>query len=181
MRLPRIAPYATADWPSKGPPRSFTVTLAADRFITVVCPNGTGARAGPSRPSARRSGSSPSCRAWGLFASALVPATRRTLLLEAVRAVHGLVATWLERNACLATAVAARRGEHLALSATVATTAATGVAATAATTARAACRTAGWATGGRVLQAAALVELLLASGPHELLATVPPGQGLVCE
>src|SRR5712691_10871575 len=117
MRLPMIAPYATADWPSKGPPRSFTVTLAADRFITVVGPKGTGARAGPSQPSARRSGSSPSCRAWGLFASALVPAARRTLLLEAVRAVHRLVATRLERHARLAPAVAAGRGEHLALSA----------------------------------------------------------------
>src|SRR5713226_1551418 len=136
MRLPIVAPYATADWPSKGPPRSFTVTLAADRFITVVFPKGTGGRAGPSPPSARRSGSFPSCRASGLFASALVPTTRRTLLLEAVRAVDGLVATRLERNACLATAVAACRGEHLALSAT---------------------------------------------GPHELLATVATGQGLVCE
>src|SRR5207302_2401429 len=62
-------------------------------------------------------------------------APRWATLLEAVAAVHGLVAAWLERNAGLASAVAACRGEHLALAAAVAaaptaastTTTATGV------------------------------------------------------
>jgi len=76
-------------------------------------------------------------------------APRWATLLEAVAAVHGLVAARLERNARLASAVAACCGEHLALAAAVAaataavstTTAATGVpTATATTTASATLR-----------------------------------------
>ena len=160
------------------------MTLAADRLATVVCRLENAGRAGPSQPSAQRDGFSPACRASGPFASALIAATSRTLLLEAIRAVHGLVATWLERNAGLFAAARAGRREHLALAAAVAATAATGVSATttATTTAARATRgTAGRATGRRVLQPAALIELLLTSGPNELLATVATGQGLVCE
>jgi hypothetical protein len=36
IRLPTAAPYDTADWPSYGPPRSFKVTLAADRRLTLL-------------------------------------------------------------------------------------------------------------------------------------------------
>src|SRR5438128_11936380 len=68
MRLPTTAPYATADLPSNGPPRSLTVTLAlylvnaADRRIGPLC--------APSAASVRRCGSSPASRAWGLVALA---------------------------------------------------------------------------------------------------------------
>src|SRR5205823_1183519 len=99
-------------------------------------------------------------------------APRWATLLEAVAAVHGLVSARLERNARLASAVAACRGEHLALAAAVsAATTATVVATTAAatvptatTTASATLRatrgTVSGATGGGVLESAARVKLL---------------------
>src|SRR5207302_7505800 len=122
----------------------------------------------------------------------LVAPRRRSTLLEAVAAVHGLVAARLERNARLASAVAACRGEHLALAAAVAaataavstTTAATGVPSAAATTTASATLgatrgTVSGATGRCVLESAACVELLLAGGPDEFLPAVLAGQGLV--
>src|SRR5256886_10934865 len=116
-------------------------------------------------------------------------APRRTALLEAVAAVDRLVATGLERHARFAAAVAACRGEHLALSAisaAAATTAAvttTRISAAAATAASATLRATrsavGWATGRGVLETAPGVELLLAGRPDEFLPAVLAGQGLV--
>src|SRR3990170_5368789 len=112
--------------------------------------------------------------------SGLVPRaarSRRTDLLEAGAAVHGLVATWLERNARLAAAVAACRDEELAR-ATHATAAA--VTTAAAATGRAATRrTARRATTRFVHETTGLVELLLSRGPNEFLTAVLAGQGLV--
>src|SRR6185503_2516700 len=110
-------------------------------------------------------------------------AARAAHLLEAVRAIHGLVATRLEWNAGLTAAVAARRAEHLARAAATTAVSATAAvpAATTTATARAACRTVSGATARSVLQATARVELLLSSGPNELLAAVATGQGLVSE
>src|SRR5207245_8924346 len=117
-------------------------------------------------------------------------APRRAALLEAVAAVHGLVPAGLERDACLAAAVAAGRGEHLAGSAVasaapttaVATATAPAVAvAAAATTARATrCAVLG-APRGCVLEPARGVELLLARGPDEFPPTVPTAQRIVLE
>src|SRR6185503_9829228 len=109
-------------------------------------------------------------------------AARAAHLLEAVRAIHGLVATRLEWNAGLTAAVAARRAEHLArAAATTAVSATAAVPAATTATARAACRTVSGATARGVLQATARVELLLSGGPNELLAAVATGQGLVSE
>ena len=102
--------------------------------------------------------------------------SRRTDLLEAGAAVHGLVATWLERNARLAAAVAACRDEELAR-ATHATAAA--VTAAAAAGRAATRRTARRATTRLVHEATGLVELLLSRGPNEVLTAVLAGQGLV--
>src|SRR5438874_2090637 len=186
MRLPATAPYDTADFPSSGPPCSFTVTLALS-LLNAAYPT-IGLRVVASVAAARRVGSFPASRAWVQPASAPLVPTRRALLLEAVAAIHRLVATRLERDARLATAVAARRGEHLALTASVSATATTTAAVPAAristataapTTLRAPCGAIVCAAGRRVLETAAGVELLLAGRPDELLAAVTADQGLV--
>src|SRR5438094_7271350 len=84
-------------------------------------------------------------------------------LLEAIAAVHGLVAAWLERDLRFLTAVRARRRVHLARPAIRAATAATGGTALVAAL-LAATR---W-----VLESTGLIELLLRGRPDELVATV---------
>ena len=79
----------------------------------------------------------------------LVRAPRRPLLLEAVGAVHRLVAPRLEWHTRFLAAVAARRAEHLARSA--ATAAVSAAASTATTTAGATRRTIGRTTAWCVL------------------------------
>src|SRR3990170_6972918 len=109
--------------------------------------------------------------------SGLVPRaarSRRTDLLEAGAAVHGLVATWLERNARLAAAVAAGRDEELAWAAHATATAVAAASGRAATR-----RTTRGATTRLVHETAGLVELLLSRGPDEFLTAVLAGQGLV--
>src|SRR5437762_2793585 len=184
MRLPATAPYDTADFPSSGPPCSFTVTLALS-LLNAVGPT-IGLRVVASAAAVRRVGSSPACPASVPPASAPLVPTRRALLLEAVAAVHRLVTARLERNARLTTAVAAGRCEHLTLSAVTAATAAVSATRVAATTTSApstalrATRGAVVCAAGRgVLEAAAGVELLLAGRPDELLAAVLADQGLV--
>src|SRR2546427_5904183 len=69
MRLPTTAPYETADLPLRGPPMSFTVTLAVLRVIVGHGPS-SGRLYVPSAASAQRYGSFPACPASGPFASA---------------------------------------------------------------------------------------------------------------
>src|SRR5437762_2921503 len=186
MRLPATAPYDTADFPSSGPPCSFTVTLALS-LLNAVGPT-IGLRVVASAAAVRRVGSSPAYPVSVPPASAPLVPTRRALLLEAVAAVHRLVTARLERNARLTTAVAAGRREHLTLPAVTAATAAVSAArVAAATTTTSASSTALGATRGAVvcaagrgvLEAAAGVKLLLAGRPDELLAAVLADQGLV--
>src|SRR5437773_7690817 len=185
MRLPATAPYDTADFPSSGPPCSFTVTLALS-LLNAVGPT-IGLRVVASAAAVRRVGSSPACLASVPPASAPLVPTRRALLLEAVAAVHRLVTARLERNARLTTAVAAGRREHLTLPAVTAAATAVSAARVAATTTTSASSTALRATRGAivcaagrgVLEAAAGVELLLAGRPDELLAAVLADQGFV--
>src|SRR2546421_12557047 len=113
MGLPAPAPWDPAASPSGGPPSTFTVPLALS-LLTAPYPT-IGLRVVASVAAARRVGSFPASRAWVQPASAPLVPTRRALLLEAVAAIHRLVATRLERDARLASAVAARRGGHLAL------------------------------------------------------------------
>src|SRR5439155_2413870 len=122
MRLHAAAPYDTADFPSSGPPCSFTVTLALG-LLNAVGPT-IGLRVVASAAAVRRVGSSPACLASVPPASAPLVPTRRALLLEAVAAVHRLVTARRERNARLTTAVAPGRCEHLTLPAVTAATAA---------------------------------------------------------
>src|SRR5947207_7286897 len=163
MRLPATAPYDTADFPSSGPPCSFTVTLALS-LLNAVGPT-IGLRVVASAAAVRRVGSSPAYPVSVPPASAPLVPTRRALLLEAVAAVHRLVTARLERNARLTTAVAAGRREHLTLPAVAAAAAAAArVAATttsASSTALRATRGAIVCAAGRgVLEVAAGVELL---------------------
>src|SRR5688500_5694999 len=153
MSPPISAPYATALCPSNGPPCSFTVMLP-DGLVT--CSDRTPRSCGPFGPARRRCGSSQPCPAWDPAASArlVTPRAGRLPLLEAVAAVHRLVAAGLERHTGLLAAAGARRGEHLTI--------ATATATTASAVAGAMRRAAGGAAGRRVLQAAGLVELLLA-------------------
>lgn len=85
--------------------------------------------------------------------AATASAAAAALLLEAVAAVHGLVATWLERNARLTAAGAAGRDEHLTT---------TAVSAAAAIHRRLARRAALRAARWRVHQSAAGIKFLLA-------------------
>jgi len=123
----------------EGPPMSFTVTLAVLRVIVIRGPS-SGPLCVPSAASAQRFGSFPACPASALFASAsssAVPDGAARSSRCSTRACRREA----EGNARLATAVAACRGEHLALAAAVAaataavstTTTATTVPTTAAT------------------------------------------------
>src|SRR2546427_3108392 len=196
MSPPTNAPYATADLPSNGPPRSFTVTLAES--LLLICSSRTvrvpASGSAPRLLRLQRGDAILLCLlALGSALLRHLVAPRRAALLEAVAAVHGLVPAGLERDACLAAAVAAGRGEHLAGSAVASaapTTAvatatapapAVAVATAAATTARATrCAVLG-APRGCVLEPARGVELLLARGPDEFPPTVTTGQRLVLE
>jgi len=104
---------------------------------------------------------------------------RRPHLLEAGAAVDRLVAAGLERNPCLATAVAAGSREELTR-ATHAPASAVGVAAAHAT-GGATRRTAGGTTSRLVHQTARGVELLLAGRPCEFLTAVFASQSFVRE
>src|SRR5919197_5757694 len=110
-----------------------------------------------------------------------VPATRcrRPHLLEAGAAVHRLVATRLERNACLTAAVAAGRGEELTRATHA--PAAAGVRTAAHAAGGATRRTAARATTRLVHETARGIELLLSRSPHEFLTAVLAGQSLVRE
>src|SRR5207247_9003739 len=106
--------------------------------------------------------------------------SRWTHLLEAGTAVDRLVATGLERHACLASAVAAGSREELT-GATHATASAVGTAAAAHATGGATRRTAGGTTSRLVHETARGVELLLAGRPCEFLTAVLAGQSFVRE
>src|SRR5256886_10802986 len=64
MRLPTTAPYETADLPLRGPPTSFTVTLAVLRVIGTRGPS-SGLPCVPFAASVQRCGSFPACPASG--------------------------------------------------------------------------------------------------------------------
>src|SRR5438094_1368617 len=93
-------------------------------------------------------------------------------LLEAIAAVHGLVAAWLERDLRFLTAVRARRRVHRARPAIRAATATAATGGTALVAALLAATR--W-----VLESTGLIELLLRGRPDELVATVLTAQGLV--
>ena len=107
----------------------------------------------------------------------VVGLVRRALLLEAVAAIHGLVATRLERNLSDSAAARACCLEHLALAAAVA--ASTAAAPAAAHAAGLAGLPAIRASAGLVLEALLLVELLFASGKRELIPAVDAGDELI--
>jgi hypothetical protein len=94
-----------------------------------------------------------------------------TLLLEAVAAIDGAVATGLERHFCGTSATGTNGVKHLPLAALVRTTAAT-TAAVAATVRCFALCAAFWAARGRVVQSAARVKFLLTGGEHEVLPAI---------
>src|SRR6266545_2374306 len=134
-------------------------------------------------------------------ATSELPATRTALLLEAVIAVHRLVAARQKRHFGLFAAVRAGHGVHFALAAeaaapataaaaavaiaaiTIPATAAVAVpiavAAAASATALLARLPAGWATRGLISEALLCVELLLTRREHELRATIPARQRFV--
>ena len=85
---------------------------------------------------------------------------------EAIAAVHGLIATRLEGNLGLLTAVSADRGEHLTLRAGIAVLSAEG-------------RTALRATARLVLEALLSVESLLRGAEDELLVAIATNEGFV--
>ncbi len=93
------------------------------------------------------------------------------LLVEAVAAVHGAIATGLEGDLGLLAALSTDRRKHLPW-ATAETTAA-------AATIRPAGLPARGATSGLVRVALLLEEVLLARGERESLSTVLAGEGLV--
>ena len=97
-----------------------------------------------------------------------MPCAATTHLLVAVAAIDGLVAAWLEGNARLATAGAACRNEHLAATAVAATR-----------HRRLARRTALWAAGRGVHQAAAGVEFLLAGREQEFTSALATTKCLI--
>src|SRR3989442_8116219 len=186
MSPPTNAPYATADLPSNGPPGSFTVTLAES--LLLICASRTvrvpASGSAPRLLRLQRGDAILLCLlALGSALLRHLVAPRGAALLEAVAAVHGLVPAGLEREACLAPAVAAGRGEHLAGSAVAAAAAAAApaaVAAAAATARATRCAVLG-APRGCVLEPARGVELLLARRPDEFPPTVATGQRLVLE
>ncbi len=102
--------------------------------------------------------------------------------LIAVRAVHGLVAPWYERNACFLATAGAGRGVHLARGAIVsASTAAKSAAPTAKATGRAETAAATLAVASfsatrraalRVLIAPARVKLLVVRGKREVVSAL---------
>jgi hypothetical protein len=103
-----------------------------------------------------------------------VAGTRRPNLLEAVRTVHWTVGPRLERHLCFLTAIAADRGEHLALARVC------GPRSTVATALRGAARGPTlWATPGLVLELVSRVEFLFARGKRKRLAALSTGKGSV--
>ena len=106
-------------------------------------------------------------------------AGRLTPRSEAVGAVDGLVAAWLERNLRLLATLIANGREHLTLRAVVTTTGAVATSVTAATLLGLARTTAIGATSRLIDQPTLRVELLLTGCPGELLAAIAALQSLV--
>jgi hypothetical protein len=103
-----------------------------------------------------------------------------TLLLEAVRAIHGAVAARLEGYLRGTATVGAHRVKHLALAAAITAAAAITTAAIAASAVRGlAGRAAFGAARGSVHQATAGIKLLLTCGEGEVLSTVATAERLV--
>jgi hypothetical protein len=126
---------------------------------------------------ARHSVPIPPARTAAISAAAVAAA-----LLEAIRAVHGLVASRLEWDLRFFAAAGARRAEHLALTAPARTVPAAirGGGSVAAVRAAITLRLAGSpairATSG-LRESAAGVEILLAAGKRKGLAAIAAGQG----
>ena len=107
-----------------------------------------------------------------MAAAATTAATRTaTHLLVAIAAIDGLVAAWLERYTRLVPAVGAGGGEHLPLTPITTIAAAThgGLARGAAL----------WATGRRMHQPTARIELLLAGREHEITPALATPECLI--
>jgi len=118
-----------------------------------------------------------------LFRNWLPAASSR---LIAVRAVHGLVASWYERNACFLATAGAGRGVHLARGAIVSASTAKSAAPTAKATGRAESSAATLAVASfsatrraalRVLISPARVKLLVVRGKREVVSALDAVQG----
>src|SRR5262249_44089312 len=113
--------------------------------------------------------------------AAVAAAARTAALLEAVRAIHGLVVAGLERHLSLLAAAGTRRAEHLALSASAGAIPAAirGRAVAAICGSAVALRLAGSAAiraATRFGKPAAGVEVLLAAGECKCLTAIAAGQ-----
>ncbi len=97
----------------------------------------------------------------------------RAGLLEAVAAIDGAVAAWLEGHACFTSAAGALRGVHL----TFAAIAAASAAVRAAALLRLARRAALGATRGVVGQPTARIKFLLTRGENEIAPAIAAAQG----
>lgn len=123
--------------------------------------------------------------ATAIATTAAVPATASTAaagrsLLEAVAAVHGTIAAWLERHFGFLATLRTRRREHLARAGRVAATAAA-IGATVIPARCLLCAAAVRTSLRLIAEPTRCVELLLASGEDELRSAVNAGQRLVGE